>query len=218
MKGGRQLVMDKNGCGVLRERVGAISSSQKVVMKGNYEKYGESGLWYIPVTQLLSPDVVHVVADSKAKDHYLLWHARFAHLGRGSMAYIIQHRPSISSLTHLSPHQLNMRKENFCDCCAVATSSRKPHKKSVFADTSRIGEVIASDICGPFKKATHDGKRFLCLYIDFFTDRWFVFCIAKKSEQKECFKRLHKSHYLNRDIQVGIFFSDQGREYMDGDI
>lgn len=217
VKGGRQLVMDENGCALLSERVIDISSNQKVVMRGSFEKCGESGLWYIPLSQLLSPDVVHVVADSKAKDDYLLWHARFAHLGPCSMAHIIQHRPSISSLTHLSPQQLNMRKENFCDCCAIAKSSRKPHKKSVFADTSRIGEVIASDICGPFKRATHDGKRFLCLYIDFFTERWFVFCIAKKSEQKDCFKRLHKSHYLNRNIQVGIFFSDQGGEYKDGD-
>ena len=217
VKGGKQLVMDETGCAVLNERVINISSAPDVVMKGTYENCGESGLWYIPLSQLLSSDGVHVVADSKAKDDYLLWHARFAHLGPCSMAHIIQHRPILSSITHLSPQQLNMRKDNFCDCCAIAKSSRKPHKKSVFANTSRVGDVIASDICGPFKRTTHDGKRYLCLYIDFYTERWFVFCIAKKSEQKECFKRLHKSHYLNRNIQVGIFFSDQGGEYMDQD-
>ena len=217
VKGGRQLVMDESGCAVLNERVIDISSSNKVVLKGSYEQCGESGLWYIPLSQLFSQDAVNVVADSKAKDDYLLWHARFAHLGPSSMAHIIQHRSALSALTHLSPQQLHLRKDNFCDCCAIAKSSRKPHKKSVFATTNRVGEVIASDLCGPFKRATHDGKKYLCLYIDFYTERWFVFCISKKSEQKECFKRLHKTHYLNRNIQIGIFFSDQGGEYMDGD-
>ena len=217
VRGGRQLVMDESGCAVLNQRVINIASDQRVIIKGGYEKCGESGLWYVPLNQLLSQDAVHIVADSKVKDDYLLWHARFAHIGPFSMAHIIQHRPEISSLTHLSPKQLTLRKDSFCDCCAIAKSSRKPHKKSVFANTSRIGEVIASDICGPFKRATHEGKRYLCLYIDFYTERWFVFCIAKKSEQKDCFKRLHKGHYLNRNIQIGIFFSDQGGEFMDQD-
>ena len=98
----------------------------------------------------------------------------------------------------------------------IAKSSRKPHKKSVFATTNRVGEVIASDVFGPFKRATHDRKKDLCLYIDFYTERWFVFCISKKSEQKECF-RLHNTHYLNSNVQIDIFFSDQGGEYMNGD-
>ena len=217
MKGGRQLVMDENGCALLSERVVDISSNQKIAMKGSFEKCGVSGLWYIPLSQLLSPDEVHVVADSNAKDDYLLWHARFAHHGPCSMAHIIQHRPSISSLTHLSPHQLNKRKENSATV-ALKRRVRASLTRSLYLRTLVVSErIIASDICRPFKRATYDGKRFLCLYIDFFTERWFVFCIAKKSEQKDSFKRLHKSHYLNRNIQVGIFFSNHGGEYKDGD-
>ena len=41
VKGGRQLVMDESGCAVLNERAIDISSNDKVVLRGSYEKCGE---------------------------------------------------------------------------------------------------------------------------------------------------------------------------------
>ncbi|GJV42317.1 retrotransposon protein, putative, ty1-copia subclass [Tanacetum coccineum] len=65
--------------------------------------------------------------------------------------------------------------------------------KSLFTGTCKRGErlldLVHTDVCGPFRSATKDGKRYYVTFTDDFSRYGYVYLIKHKSDTFEVFKR-----------------------------
>lgn len=93
-----------------------------------------------------------------------LWHRRMGHSSR-------------------YPHS------RICETCIQGKQTRKPFKALLpELKAKRLLEVVSSDVCGPIKPVSPDGKKYFITFIDNFSHFAVVYFMANKSEAIEKFK------------------------------
>ena len=75
-------------------------------------------------------------------------------------------------------------------------------------------DLVHTDVCGPFRSATRDGKRYYVTFTDDFSRYGYVYLIKHKSETFEVFKEFQNEveNQLGKKIKVLRF--DRGGEYL----
>ena len=88
------------------------------------------------------------------KDSWL-WHLRFGHLNFRSLNQLITQDMVTRILSLEMP-------ENFCEGCLVGKQSKNSFVSTMPMRSSRILEVVHSDVCGPFEEHIIRGNIFFC--------------------------------------------------------
>lgn len=60
----------------------------------------------------------------------------------------------------------NNEKLSECEICIREKQTRLPFSKSIEGRTSELLEIVHSDVCGPMRKASVNGKRYFVTFID----------------------------------------------------
>ncbi|GJR13998.1 retrotransposon protein, putative, ty1-copia subclass [Tanacetum coccineum] len=97
-------------------------------------------------------------------------------------------------------------------------SMRHEMTKSPFTRTCERGEglldLVHTDVCGPFRSTTKDGKRYYITFTDDFSRYGFVYLIKHKSGTFEMFKRYQNKVENQLGRKIKVLQSDRGGEYI----
>jgi hypothetical protein len=131
-----------------------------------------------------------------------LWHCRLGHISRGRIKCLVQR----SILPPLEFSEL----EQCIDCIKgkFVKQIKKGAKRS-----SRILEIIHTDICGPFPVASMDGFDSFITFIDDYSRYGYIYPIKEKSEPLDKFKIFKAEVENQHNLKIKVVRSDRGGEY-----
>lgn len=139
-----------------------------------------------------------------------LWHKRLGHISNNGLkkALIITDGIKIDKEDKVS---------KLCQYCVEGKQTKLPHKQDRVR-AKRPLQLIHSDLCGPMKTTSYDGKKYVLNFIDDFTHFTVAYALRYKSEvlkHFKMFKAMAESHFNQR---VNRFRCDNGREYISNEI
>lgn len=71
--------------------------------------------------------------------------------------------------------------DNICEACITGKQTRTAFHKNIEAKSSRVLELIHSDVCGPLNPSTWNGKRYFVTFTDDFTHLVYGFSDGNKT-------------------------------------
>lgn len=123
-----------------------------------------------------------------------LWHRRLGHLNRKSLKML--------NLPYSS---------DVCSSCIEGKATRLPFKRNHNKST-HIGQLIHSDVCGPFNPETHDGYKYFQVIIDDYSHFTIVNLLKYKSEAEENLISYVKEVETQHGVKVQRIRVDNGGE------
>ncbi|KAL0437841.1 UNVERIFIED_CONTAM: Copia protein [Sesamum radiatum] len=152
----------------------------------------------------LSNECVSYVSSSiNVHDISALWHARLGHIGQERMTRLAR-EGLLGSLT-----KVNLPT---CEPCMAEKACRKPFGKAKRA--THPLELVHSDICGPMNVRARHGAFYFLTFIDDYSHYGSVYLLSHRSEALDCFKRFLAEVENQREVNLKIFRTDRGREYL----
>ncbi|GJV68920.1 putative RNA-directed DNA polymerase [Tanacetum coccineum] len=134
------------------------------------------------------------VGSSNELDKSKLWHSRLGHVNKKRIAQL-QKDEVLESF--------DFKSDDVCESCLLGKMTKSP-----FTGTCERGEglldLVHTDVCGPFRSATKDGKRYYVTFTDDFSRYGYVYLIKHKSDTFEVFKRYQNEveNQLGRKIKL----------------
>lgn len=107
-----------------------------------------------------------------------LWHRRFGHLNARSLEKLI-FGGMVSGLELTSA---KMDKSVVCEPCVAGKQTRKPFPERNEKRSSRVLELIHSDVCGPVTPVGVGGVNYFVTFIDDWSHFTMTFLMKNKSE------------------------------------
>lgn len=142
-----------------------------------------------------------------------LWHYRMGHLNAFDMKKMIGRR-MVDGL-----EQVNVDIESkFCESCILGKQTRTPFPKYKNMRTSRVLELIHSDVCGPMPTTAYDGSKYYVAFTDDYSRASMVYFMERKSEVLEKFKEFQAMAEAFHGVKIATFRSDNGGEYIPKDL
>ncbi len=115
------------------------------------------------------------------------WHERLAHIDPLSIKKMCANQV-IRGVDIKGEESTNHK----CDYCVLGKGHRQPFPKTSPTRTTKLLELVHSDVVGPLEIPSHGGSRYFVTFIDDFSRWTVVYMMKKKSESFECFQRYHK--------------------------
>ncbi|GJX64025.1 putative RNA-directed DNA polymerase [Tanacetum coccineum] len=149
-------------------------------------------------------NVILNVGSSNELDKSKLWHYCLGHINKKRIAQL-QKDGVLESF--------DFKSDDVCESCLLDKMTKSP-----FTRTCERGEglldLVHTDVYGPFRSATKDGKHYYVTFTDDFSRYGYVYLIKHKSDTFEMFKRyqIEVENQLGRKIKV--LRSDRGGEYL----
>ncbi|KAL0386675.1 UNVERIFIED_CONTAM: Copia protein [Sesamum latifolium] len=91
-------------------------------------------------------------------------------------------------------------------------SCRKPFGKAKRA--THPLELVHSNICGPMNVRARHGAFYFLTFIDDYSRYGSVYLLSHRSEALDCFKRFLAEVENQREVNLKVFRTDRGREYL----
>jgi Pol polyprotein, beta-barrel domain/Integrase core domain/GAG-pre-integrase domain/gag-polypeptide of LTR copia-type len=158
----------------------------------------------------------HNTTDS---DSAYLWHCRLGHAPYPLIAHAIKHRLIAGVPSHMS---FTKPTAYFCQPCALAKSTRKPHAHATIDPATRPLQRVFGDLAGPFRPSRL-GKRFMLILVDEYTNMVKGIPLTKKSNALAAFQHfretaeselaIHLQDCRLEVIRTRGFRSDNGGEF-----
>ena len=137
-----------------------------------------------------------------------IWHQRLAHIDHNAIRKMSKNR---------TVNGLELRNEQEpptpCTHCITGKGHRTPFPKQSNTKTSKLLELIHSDVKGPIETKSHGGSRYFITFIDDFSKWTTVYTMKEKSQSFQCFVKFHKFAETHSGEKVKILRTDNGGEY-----
>jgi transposase InsO family protein len=185
------IVFKRNWCRVYHQDRGLIMSSQMATNK------------LYPIIAEAKPACLQTECE---EDTTYLWHCRYGHLNYKSLQNLQQKNmvrglPKIEESNHV------------CADCLIGKQHRDSIPKSTNWKSSRILELIHSDICGPITPASNGKRRYILTLIDDFSRKTWAYMLVEKSGALECFKKFRSMVEKESEQAVCCLRNDRGGEF-----
>jgi hypothetical protein len=166
----KTLVFKSQGCFVIDD---ATQSVEAFAIREN-----RRGLYKLQVASISGGPEIHSVHLRSQAD---LWHCRLGHFHtRG-----IQRMIASEAVRGLPPLRFS---EKVCNGCQLGKHARTKLPKETTHQTSKILELIHSDVCGPFKVSSTGGARYFVTFVDDYSRKLWVYFISQKSQVLDKFR------------------------------
>ena len=179
------------------------SDKEECVLKKNGKVYAIGfrcrKLFKLMITVNKSENINCNIAEKKTFD---LWHARLGHQNKN---YVIK-------ALNVFGKDVPDSKDFFCEGCKLGKQTRLPFGESTRV-TTKIGEVIHSDVCGPMQTDSVGGSRYFVIFKDDFSKFRVINTIRHKSEVFQHFKNFCLKLKKETGNEVCTLRTDQGTEY-----
>lgn len=175
----------------------SISVNGAVKIVGSRQKYG--GLYKLEVKNVIPKKMVANLATETQ-----LYHERFAHQNKRHIRAFVKRELGIELPID----------ETLCEGCLFGKSHRQ--KFGTRTRASRPGELMHSDVCGPFPNSITN-LRYFVLFRDDYSGYRLIYFMKAKSEVKQKLKEMiAEVHNTGHTIQT--LLSDNGGEYDNKDV
>ncbi|KAJ0737299.1 putative RNA-directed DNA polymerase [Helianthus annuus] len=135
-----------------------------------------------------------------------LWHRRFAHVSHKALR-TMQFNGMVEGLPKVA------EKTQVCEVCAIGKQNRvEIPKKSKWHASEKL-QLVHTDICGPITPKSMSSKRYVLVFIDDFSRKTWVYCLATKGEAFEYFKKFKALVENETGHYVKCLRSDRGGEF-----
>lgn len=149
----------------------------------------------------------------KVSRNAVLWHQRYGHVGCDSLRELVRFdMVNGLTLTNFDADAV------VCEPCLSGKIERLPFGSAEERRSSRVLELIHSDVCGPITPHTWDGKRFFVSFTDDFSHFSVIYLMATKDEVIDRFREyeaLVTSHFGTR---IAKLRTDNGGEYVNDEM
>lgn len=145
-----------------------------------------------------------------------LWHRRYGHLSQKNLLNLVQ-KNMVNGFQ--KPQKVPATGKEcdtviLCESCIEGKQARKPFKVDhVGKRSSRVLELIHTDVCGPITPVSRTGKKYFVSFIDDWSRFVKVYPITSKSEVLDCFEEYVQTAEAKFDVRVSRVRCDNGGEY-----
>ncbi|GJS09304.1 retrovirus-related pol polyprotein from transposon TNT 1-94 [Tanacetum coccineum] len=137
-----------------------------------------------------------------------LWHRRLSHLNFGAINHLARH-----GLVRGLP-KLKFEKDHLCSACALGKSTKKPHKpKSEDTNQEKL-YLLHMDLCGPMRVASVNGKKYILVIVDDYSQFTWVKCLRSKDEAPAFIINFLKMIQVRLKETVRRIRTDNGTEFV----
>jgi len=169
----------------------------------------ENRLYMLP--EPLSPpssERAMVSSGTEKQSETQLWHQRLAHINVRDLQTVYQHADGVPKLTS---------SEEVCRACRLGKAHKLPFPGH-FRRTSKVGELVHSDIMGKLEPSFPDRFRYVSTFLDDHSRYVLIGCIQRRNMLKTVFNQVSSRF---QDIggdnsSSGITFSGIKRLHSDG--
>ena len=131
------------------------------------------------------------------------WHQKLVH----------QHYARVKHILATQDIKIKNSSGNFCKDCAIGKAHRLPFPKSE-TSTTRIGQLIHMDLCGPMQVNLLSGSRYFFLLKDDYSHLRTVYFLSKKSQVIEYLTIYVKKTEKHCPQGITTMRSDHGLEFI----
>lgn len=142
---------------------------------------------------------------ARCASNTVLWHQRLAHANINS----------IKNMTQWSNNGCDLSGNiGVCEACVKGKMTRQPFHTDNMIKSTRVLELVHSDVCGPMQTESIGGSKYIVSFIDDFSRYAHVYFLHDKSSVFHVFKE-YESMVTNATGQtIGTLRTDGGGEYV----
>ncbi|GJR55631.1 retrotransposon protein, putative, ty1-copia subclass, partial [Tanacetum coccineum] len=107
----------------------------------------------------------------------------------------------------------DFKSDDVCESCLLGKMTKSPFTGS-YERGEGLLDLVHTDVYGPFRSATKDGKRYYVTFTDDFSIYGYVYLIKHKSDTFEVFKRYQNKVENQLGRKIKVLQSDRGGEYL----
>ncbi|MCO5572507.1 hypothetical protein L7F22_026262 [Adiantum nelumboides] len=195
--------------------IGCSSSREKVTCANNasYPIKGvgtlENGLF---VLDRYEKQIQACIAKTKtqAMQDAELWHARFGHVGYGSLMTLQRH-----NMVH-DLSLLEMPPRHVCEGCVLGKMHKFAFSQDGSVRATRKLQLVHSDVCGPMRTPSLGNSLYFVTFIDDFSRFCWVYPLKAKSDVFAIFQHYVSMVENETGCKVQTLRTNRGGEYMSG--
>ena len=105
----------------------------------------------------------------------------------------------------------------FCDACVLGKMHRLPFPSSS-SETTRVGDLIHADLCGPMEVDSIGKSKYFLLFKDDYSSFVKLYFIKNKYEVKKCFSNFILRVKNETNQNINILRTDNGLEFLNKDM
>ncbi|GKD11151.1 retrovirus-related pol polyprotein from transposon TNT 1-94, partial [Tanacetum coccineum] len=137
-----------------------------------------------------------------------LWHRRLSHLNFSAINHSARH-----GLVRGLP-KLKFEKDHLCSACAMGKSKKKPHKpKSEDTNQEKL-YLLHMDLYGPMCVASVNGKKYILVIVDDYSQFTWVKCLRSKDEAPDFIIKFLKMIQVRLKVPIRRIRTDNGTEFV----
>ncbi|MCO5548699.1 hypothetical protein L7F22_002158 [Adiantum nelumboides] len=199
-KNGLRVIFEDDRC-IVRDRENGYS----LITTGTLE----NGLF---VLDRYEKQIQACIAETKtqAMQDAELWHARFGHVGYGSLM-TLQHHSMVHDLS-----LLEMPPRHVCEGCVLGKMHRFAFSQDGSVRATRKLQLVHSDVCGPMRTPSVGNSLYFVTFIDDFSRFCWVYPLKEKSDVFAVFQHYVSMVENETGCKVQTLRTDRGGEYMSG--
>ncbi|MCO5565008.1 hypothetical protein L7F22_018678 [Adiantum nelumboides] len=199
-KNGLRVIFEDDRC-IVRDRENGYS----LVTTGTLE----NGLF---VLDRYEKQIQACIAETKtqAMQDAELWHARFGHVGYGSLMTLQRH-----NMVH-DLSLLEMPPRHVCEGCVLGKMHRFAFSQDGSVRATRKLQLVHSDVCGPMRTPSVGNSLYFVTFIDDFSRFCWVYPLKAKSDVFAVFQHYVSMVENETGCKVQTLRTDRGGEYMSG--
>ncbi|MCO5611203.1 hypothetical protein L7F22_065453 [Adiantum nelumboides] len=200
VKNGLRVIFEDDRC-IVRDRENGYS----LITTGTLE----NGLF---VLDRYEKQIQACIAETKtqAMQDAELWHARFGHVGYGSLMTLQRH-----NMVH-DLSLLEMPPRHVCEGCVLGKMHRFAFSQDGSVRATRKLQLVHSDVCGPMRTPSVGNSLYFVTFIDDFSRFCWVYPLKAKSHVFAIFQHYVSMVENETGCKVQTLRTDRGGEYMSG--
>jgi hypothetical protein len=173
----------------------------------------QTGIGYVPEWDIIGPKQEALAFFARqTKEDALLWHARLGHCNMPAIAEMVKNNHATG--INVPHEQFAQYKDDACPVCIAAKLQRKPYETQPMDPNLKPGEVLCSDVAGPYQVQTLGGAWYLFMIVDYVTSKFFPVVMKDRKHVAEIVPDLmHKIEEATGN-KCKIFQTDGGGEYV----
>lgn len=105
-----------------------------------------------------------------------------------------------------------------CDSCVRGKMARCSYENTYSETSKQSLEALHVDLCGPFRIASLNGKKYMLTVVDQFSRRYFVAFLKTKDEASQALQNLIRRRENELNTKVKRIRSDNGLEFVNEDL
>ncbi|MCO5561640.1 hypothetical protein L7F22_015261 [Adiantum nelumboides] len=137
-----------------------------------------------------------------------LWHARFGHVGYGSLMTLQRH-----NMVH-DLSLLEMPPRHVCEGCVLGKMHRFAFSQDGSVRVTQKLQLVHSDVCGPMRTPSVGNSLYFVTFIDDFSRFCWVYPLKAKSDVFAIFQHYVSMVENETGCKVQTLRTDRGGEYM----